>query len=124
VLSRYLGHSDVAQWALAKASNLGAAVIVARDRDLLADLSWFSVWTGLQVRAFPPHGLPAHHWEMTAVFDPARDRDALILLRSTATPPCPTAQKVARHRAAPGFAGGETLVLYRLPDPACLLPHP
>ncbi|MFM7333298.1 MAG: ArnT family glycosyltransferase [Tabrizicola sp.] len=124
ILSRYLGHSDVAHWALTKASMLDAAAIVARDRDLLADLSWFSAGTGLQIRAFPPQGLPAHHWEMTAPFDPARDPDALILLRSTVPKPCPTAQEVARHRAAPGFAGGETLVLYRLSDPTCLSPQP
>lgn len=124
VLSRYLGHADIARWALATVADEGARSLVARDRDLLADLSWFSVGTGLRIRAFPPHGLPAHHWEMTAPFNPARDPNALILLRSTAPLPCPTAREVARHRAAPGFAGGETLILYRLSDPACLSPHP
>lgn len=124
VLSRYLGHADSARWALATAANQNAKVLVTRDRDLLADLSWFSVGTGLQIRAFPPHGLPAHHWEMTAAFDPTRDRDALVLLRSTAPLPCPTAREVARHSTAPGFAGSETLVLYLLSDPACLSPQP
>lgn len=123
VLYRYLGHSDTARWALATAADLNAKVLVARDRDLLADLSWFSVGTGLQIRAFPPYRRPAHHWEMTAAFDPGRDLDALILLRSTALPPCPAAREVTRRRASPGFSGGETLVLYQLPDPACLAPQ-
>ncbi len=124
ILSRYLGHSDVARWVLATASDLDAATIVARDRDLLADLEWFSTGTDLKIRAIPPAGLPAHHWEMTAAFDPDRDPEPLVLLRADATPPCPTADEVARQKAPPGFAGSDTLVLYRLPDPACLLPQP
>lgn len=124
VLVRYLGHSAVADWVLSTASGLDARTIVARDRDLLADLSWFSTGTDLLVRAIPPAGLPAHQWEMSAAFDPARDPDPVVLLRTSAPPPCSTAVEVARHVAAPGFAGGDTLVLYRLPDPACLLPQP
>jgi 4-amino-4-deoxy-L-arabinose transferase-like glycosyltransferase len=124
ILARYLGHSDVARWVLATASGVEAQTIVARDRDLLADLEWFSTGTDLKIRAIPPAGLPAHHWEMAAAFDPSRDPEPLVLLRTGAPQPCPTAQEVARHKAPSGFGGGDTLVLYRLPDPACLLPQP
>ena len=123
LLSRYLGHSAIAHWALASASAQGARVLIAQDRDLLADLSWFSTGSGLTIRAVPPQGRPAHHWEMTAAFDPAEDNHPLILLRSGATLPCPDALEVAQFEAPPGFAGGETLKLFRLPDPACLLPN-
>lgn len=121
VLARYLGHSDIARWALATASQEGAEGLVARDRDLLSDLSWVSAGSGLAIRAVPPQGLPRHHWEMTAAFDPDRDGDPLLLLRADAPIPCPDAREVARYPAPPGFAEGDTMVLYRLPDPACLL---
>jgi hypothetical protein len=124
ILARYLGHSEVSRWIITTASGLEAETIVARDRDLLADLEWFSTGTELKIRAIPPAGLPAHHWEMTAPFDPSHDPEPLVLLRADAAPPCPTADEVARLKAPPGFAGGDTLVLYRLPDPACLLPQP
>ena len=124
ILARYLGHSEVSRWVITTASALDAKTIVARDRDLLADLEWFSTGTDLTIRAIPPMGLPAHHWEMAAAFNPARDPDPLVLLRADAPPPCPAADEVARLKAPPGFAGGDTLVLYRLPDPACLLPQP
>lgn len=122
ILARYLGHSEVTTWVLATATAQGAETIVAGDRDLLADLSWFAAGTDLKIRAFPPRGVPAHHWEMTAAFDPARDPAPLVLLRSIAGPPCPTATEAARLTAPPGFAGGDTLILYRLADPACLQP--
>ena len=121
LLSRYLGHSAIAQWALAAASAQGARVLIAQDRDLLADLSWFSTGSGVTIRAVPPQGRPAHHWEMTAAFNPAEDAHPLLLLRSGATLPCPDALEIARFAAPPGFAGGETLKLFGLPDPACLL---
>lgn len=122
IFARYLGHSEVATWVITTANDQGAQTIVARDRDLLADLSWFSAGTDLRVRAIPPQGVPAHHWEMTAAFDAAQDPAPLVLLRSTAPLPCPTATEVARLDAPPGFAGGDTLILYRLADPACLRP--
>ncbi|MFN3292329.1 MAG: hypothetical protein ACK4S2_14815 [Gemmobacter sp.] len=121
-LHRYLGHADVARWAIGIAQAHGARVLVAQDRDLLADLSWFSVGTDLAIRAVPSAGRPRHHWEMTAAFDPETDPAPLVLLRQTASLPCPEGQVVARHLAGPGFAGGSRLVLLRLPDPGCLTP--
>jgi 4-amino-4-deoxy-L-arabinose transferase-like glycosyltransferase len=121
LLSRYLGHSAIANWALTAASAQGARVLIAQDRDLLADLSWFSVGSHLTIRAVPPQGRPAHHWELAAPFNPAEDARPLLLLRAKTPLPCVDAQEVARLLAPPGFAGGEVLKLFRLPDPACLL---
>jgi 4-amino-4-deoxy-L-arabinose transferase-like glycosyltransferase len=123
LLSRYLGHGEVARWALAEAGAQGAAVLVARDRDLLADLSWFGAGAGVAVRAVPPEGRPRHHWELAAAFDPARDPGAvLVMWRTGDPPPCAGAPVVARHAAGPGFAEGQEILLFRPDDPACLLP--
>ncbi|NJM84444.1 MAG: glycosyltransferase family 39 protein [Tabrizicola sp.] len=120
LLSRYLGHSDVAHWALDAASAQGADVLIAKDRDLLADLSWFSNGSGLAIRAVPPGGTPAHHWEMMAAFQPGDGARPLLLLRSGAPLRCKDAEVIAQMTAPPGFAGGDTLLLYRLPYPGCL----
>jgi 4-amino-4-deoxy-L-arabinose transferase-like glycosyltransferase len=125
LLARYLGHGEVARWALAQGEGQGSAVLVARDRDLLADLSWFGAGSGLAVRAVPPQGMPRHHWELAAAFDPARDAGpVLLLLRSDAPAICPGAETIARHVAGPGFAEGDTLVLLRPADASCLVPAP
>jgi hypothetical protein len=127
LFARYLGHAEVATWALDRSASEGAATLVARDRDLLADLSWFGAAPGPgrtpAIRAVPPDGLPRHHWELAAPFDPARDRGpVLLLLRTDAPNPCPEAVELARQTAGPGFAGGEEMVILRLADPACLSP--
>jgi 4-amino-4-deoxy-L-arabinose transferase-like glycosyltransferase len=120
LLSRYLGHSDIAHWAIDTATAQGADVLVARDRDLLADLSWFATRSGLTIRAVPPTGTPAHHWEVTAAFQPQDRTQPLLLLRAGTPVPCRDAQPIADRVAPPGFAGGQVLLLYRLPDPGCL----
>ncbi|WP_367890171.1 glycosyltransferase family 39 protein [Rhodobacter calidifons] len=120
LLSRYLGHAGIADWALGIAAAQGADVLIARDRDLLADLSWFAAGSGPAIRAVPPTGLPAHHWELTAAYRPEDGARALLLLRRGATLPCADAEIIARTVAPPGFAGGDVLLLYSLPDPGCL----
>lgn len=124
LLSRYLGHSAIASWAMDTAFKRGATVLVAQDRDLLADLSWFSAGSGLAIRAVPPAGRPAHHWEMAAPYVPGTDADPLLLLRAGAKPPCPDAQEIARLPGPPGFASRDTLLLFTLPDPSCLASRP
>lgn len=120
LLSRYLGHSAIATWALDTATARGATVLVAQDRDLLADLSWFATGRDVAIRAVPPKGRPAHHWEMAAPFVPGRDADPLLLLRADAKPPCADAKEIARLPGPPGFASRDTLLLYTLPDPGCM----
>jgi 4-amino-4-deoxy-L-arabinose transferase-like glycosyltransferase len=120
LLSRYLGHSAIAHWAIDTATSTGADVLIARDRDLLADLSWFAAGSRIAIRAVPPSGFPAHHWEMSSAFQPQDGARPLLLLRAGAALPCTDAKAIADMVAPPGFAGGETLLLYRLPDPGCL----
>jgi 4-amino-4-deoxy-L-arabinose transferase-like glycosyltransferase len=122
ILARYLGHSDPAQWALGAARAADARTLVAQDRDILADLSWFGAQRDIAIRAVPPVGRPRHHWEMSAPFDPQIDAGpVLLVLRDRTPPPCPSVREIGRLVAGPGFAGNESFVLFRLNDPACLL---
>jgi 4-amino-4-deoxy-L-arabinose transferase-like glycosyltransferase len=124
LLQRFLGHGEVARWALDTGAGEGAQTIVAQERDLLADLSWFGRDRQIGVRAMPPSGRPAHHWELAAAFDPKRDPGPVVVLtRAAGLTSCPDAAEVGRHRAGPGFAGGQVLTLYRLADPDCLAPR-
>jgi hypothetical protein len=123
LMARYLGHSAVATWALDAARAAGAGTLVARDRDLLADLSWFGAGLEVAIRAVPPRGTSRHHWELSAAFDPSLDRrPVLLLMREKGEMPCPGAKAIARHTSGPGFAAGDALALFDLADPACLLP--
>lgn len=124
LFARYLGHAELSRWALDLAFAQGADVLIAADRDLLADLSWYATGSDLAIRAVPPKDLPAHHWEMTAAFQPDEGSRPLLLWRSARPLPCNDAKVIAEIIAPPGFAGGEAIALYQLPDPGCLHPNP
>lgn len=123
LLARYLGHGEVAQWALDTASAAGAGTLVAQGRGLMADLSWFGAGSSLALRAVPPKGRPAHHWEATAALDPKADPGPVLLLWPEGHPlACPGAEEISRLRAPPGVYGAITFTLLRLDAPECLLP--
>lgn len=123
LLARYLGHGPVAHWAIDTAQDAGAGSLIARDRSLLADLSWFGAESHLAFRALPPQGRPTHHWEATAPFAPATDPvPALLLWSEGMSPPCPDAVEISRFEAPPGAYGGRSFVMLRLDRPECLAP--
>lgn len=123
LLARYLGHGATAHWALGAARAAGAAMLVAQDRALLADLAWFGAGRaqGPALRALPPAGRPQHHWEATAAFSPTADAGPVLLIWPEGRPrPCPDAAPVGRFEAPPGAYGGTAFGLWRLDCPACL----
>ncbi|MBN2630874.1 MAG: glycosyltransferase family 39 protein [Rhodobacteraceae bacterium] len=122
LLARYMGHDVVGAWVTAQAAQLGAATIVSRDRDLLADLEWFATGQPWQVRAIPPPARPANHWELKQPFQPGLDPAPVLVLQRMGAPlPCPTALPAAQLRPGPGQYQGQSLDLIALPDPTCLL---
>ncbi len=124
LLARYMGHDEMGGWVTAQAQRLKAATIVARDRDLLADLEWFATDQPWQVRAVPPPVRPANHWELKQPFQPGLDAAPVFVLQRTGTPlPCPTALPAAQLLAGPGHYQGQSLSLFALPDPTCLMPE-
>ncbi|MFN4154629.1 MAG: ArnT family glycosyltransferase [Paracoccaceae bacterium] len=121
LLARYLGHADTAQWALETAQAAGAGTLIAQERSLLADLSWFGAGSGLTIRTVPPTGRPSHHWELTAPFTPETDPGPAVLLWPGGQPAaCAQARSIGSHEASPGPFGGRTFVLLHLDAQDCL----
>jgi 4-amino-4-deoxy-L-arabinose transferase-like glycosyltransferase len=115
-LARYLGHGAVAQRSFSFAQAQGAKTVIAGDRDLLADLSFFAP-PGARVRATPWDGTPRHYWDMELALQNADLRLSLVLLTRERQPPCPALAQ-EQWQAGPGFAQGDTLSLFLLP-PDC-----
>lgn len=123
LLARYLGHGEMAEWALGTATAAGAGTLVAQGRGLMADLSWFGAGSNIAMRAVPPKGRPAHHWEATAAFDPKADPGPVLLLWPEGQPlACPGAEEISRLKTPPGVHGAKIFTLLRLDAPECLLP--
>ena len=123
LLARYLGHSETALWALSAAQTAKAHTLIAQDRSLMADLSWFGAMTdtALTLRAAPPKGRPNHHWEAMAAFDHGSDPGPVVLIWPTdQPPPCAAATEVSRFTAPPGVYRGRPFTLWRLDQADCL----
>lgn len=122
LLARYLGHADTARWAFETAQAAGARTLIAQERSLMADLSWFGASAEVTLRAVPPRGKPSHHWEMTAPFNPERDPGPVLLLWPEGQAlACDQAPVIGRHEAEPGAYAGRSFVLLRLDAPHCLV---
>lgn len=118
ILSRYLGRAEVSQRAMDFASRNGATVIVASDRSLLADLSWQSHGTGLEIAATPHDGPPRHHWDLALPLEADPGTPVVLLMQGTEPPSCATGPS-ERWIAGPGFAEGRQMSLV-LTTPECL----
>ncbi|MBE2276864.1 MAG: glycosyltransferase family 39 protein [Rhodobacteraceae bacterium] len=119
-LARYLGHEALAAPILAAAEAAGVQTLVATDRDLLADLTWFARDRGLAVRALPPQGTAQNHWELAFPFRPAPgDGPALLVLREGAVQPCPAARPAIRLTAGDGFAAGDVILAIPIAPATC-----
>ncbi len=65
LLARYLGRADLSREIIATAQEAGTATVVARDRDILADLFHTGRDAGLSIRAPQPDGRPQNYYEQT-----------------------------------------------------------
>ena len=123
VLARYLGHGALSNWVIEEARKAGATTLVAQDRALLADLTWFGAMNGMSVRAVPRPGFPQNHWELLFPLDPRTESGpVLLVLIDPPEAPCAGAPLLATRSAGPAFSGGQKIVLFLLPDPTCLAP--
>lgn len=127
-LARYLGRDAVSDRALAFARAQGAGVIVAGDRDLLADLSW-QARGSIAVRALPHDGAPRHHWDLIYRYDPAETPGPVALLTRGPAPACAAGLAPLTQEswiAGPGFAEGQGFTLTLVPQilvPQILVPQ-
>ena len=121
LMARYLGHEETARSALSAAAAAGAATLVVPGRDLMADLLWFRPDPSLVLRALPPVGRPAHHWELTMPFDPKTDPGPAALVWPETQPlPCGSAIPILRFTAPLGAYAGQGFVMLHLQEPDCL----
>ena len=118
ILSRYLGRAEVSRRAMDFATRNGAAVIVASDRGLLADLSWQSHGSGLEIAATPHDGPPRHHWDLALPLTAAPGTPVVLLMQGAEPPACATGPS-DHWIAGPGFAEGRQMSLV-LTTPECL----
>ncbi|MDS9467694.1 glycosyltransferase family 39 protein [Paracoccus sp. MBLB3053] len=122
-MARYLGHEPLADWVLNGADRVGARILVAADRDILADLTWFGTPRGYEVRAVPPKFAPANHWQLSHPFEAQelrRGEKALLVLREERLHGCRDAAILDRMHLDAGFGQGSTVVLIPLAGWGCL----
>jgi 4-amino-4-deoxy-L-arabinose transferase-like glycosyltransferase len=121
LLERYLGRPEMSAVILETAREAGLDVVVASDRDVLADLFHAARGRGLTIRSTPPGGRAMNHYQFHYPYDPATPGAALLVMRADRDPPCPGAALLAEHRPAIGAYREKPQALWRVPE-GCLNP--
>lgn len=85
LLNRYLGRAALSQQIIALAQARGASTVMARERDVLADLFYTGRDAGLRYRAPRPAGRPMDYYEQTFAVAPD---DGPVLAVLSAPPIC------------------------------------
>jgi 4-amino-4-deoxy-L-arabinose transferase-like glycosyltransferase len=71
LLKRYVGRADLTHQIVAAAHGAGVATVVSANRDILADLFYTGVDSGLTIRALPGPGRPRNYYEQNFPLDPS-----------------------------------------------------
>ncbi|OYX21133.1 MAG: hypothetical protein B7Z04_04040 [Rhodobacterales bacterium 32-66-9] len=114
LLSRYLGRADLSREIITTAREAGTPTIVARDRDVLADLFYTGEASGLSVRAPRPADRPQSYYEQTY---PLSDDAGQVLLVADRAPDCgagPVSPLRLFDTAAGAYAGRD-IAAYLVP---------
>lgn len=124
LLERFQGRAAVSHRAIGFARDHGAPILLAAERDLLADLAWqLRAEDGPQVLAAPaPDGIPRHHWDLVRPWQPQPGVPVALLAKADAPPACANGLAPLHSEswtAGPGFAEGRRFTLSLLP-PGCL----
>lgn len=89
-LERYVGRHEMSRAILTEARARDLEVVVAGDRDILADLFYVGRDSSFAFRAPPPPGRPKNHYEFAYPYD-GGDGPALLVVRDGDPHPCPDA---------------------------------
>lgn len=90
LLARYVGRTEMSQRILAEARTHGLDVIVADDRDVLADLFHQGRDSGLRLYARPEAGRPSNHYVLRHALPPEVTGPVLFVSKRDAPPDaCP-----------------------------------
>ena len=93
-LERYVGRHEMSRAIIAEAGARGLEVVVAGDRDVLADLFYVGRDSPFAFRALPPRGRPRNHYEFAYPYGES-DGPALLVVRDGDPHPCPNAASPA-----------------------------
>ena len=115
LLARYLGRADLSREIIAAAGKAGTPTVVARDRDILADLFYTGRDSGLSVHAPQPAGRPQNYYERTY---PLPDDAGPVLLIADNAPDCGRGpiSPLRRFDTARGAYDGRDIAAYLVPS--------
>lgn len=114
LLGRYLGRADLSREIIATAREAGTPTIVARDRDILADLFHTGRAAGLAFHAPRPEGRAQSYYEQTY---PLPENAGQVLLIADHAPDCGggPVSPVRRFDTASGAYAGRDFAAYLVP---------
>ncbi len=115
VLERYLGRDELSAAIVDKAEDAGAGIVIAENRDVLADLFYSARDSGITFYALPPRARAPHHYALKYPY-PGGTQPVLFVTSSRTPPPC-AQNGTAPDRLAPadGAYRGKAFNLYLLP---------
>jgi len=114
LLARQIGQADLSRQIIAEAEFNGLQTIVARNRDVLADLFYTGRDARLTYRAEPQPGRPPHHYALKFPLEPGLQGDVLLVSMDGA-PACTPATQLQSITPARGTWQGKTITLWRVP---------
>ncbi len=122
VLARYLGRADLSREIAATAASAGMTVIVAENRDILADLFHTLRDDGVTILARTQGGSPRNYYEQTFPLTAAL-ADQRVLYITSREPDCPDSGVALLADLSPreGYLAGRPLMAYAVQG-RCLLP--
>ncbi len=118
LLNRYIERAEMSRQIIAVAKAADLDVIVARDRDVLADLFFTGRKEALAIYSVPPHGRAENHYAQQYPFQ-GHDDWVLYVGSRNAIAPCAAAIAVADFQPEIGAFRKHHLTAYRTP-PTCL----
>lgn len=114
LLNRYLGRAEMSAGIVAAARDTGHGVVVAENRDILADLFYSARDAGLTFRAVPPDGRAPHHYALEYPLEAVAGE--VLFATFGAAPPCVAgAAPVAVIAPDTGTWTGQSLSLFAVP---------
>lgn len=115
LLNRYIGREDMSLRIFELADEQGLDIVVAADRDILADLMYTGRGRGVQVLAVPPTGRAPHHYALNFPYK-AQGREFLLILAAKQEKPCADAIAVGDIRSDTGAYRFQPFAVYRAPS--------
>lgn len=114
--ARYKGRADLSVQILAAAETAGQNIIVAKDRDILADLFYTSRGQTQQIYSVPPSGRAKNHYAQSYALPTSAQGTALFVSDRPAPPDCaPQATPLQVIKPDAGAYKGKTKSLFVVP---------